>query len=94
VEKLLADNKDKIGESEARDIEAAVADARKAAQGDDAAALKASVERLTKLSHQVAETLYKKTGSAPGGPAAGASGNEGSGGAASDVVDAEYTVKN
>jgi molecular chaperone DnaK len=94
VEKLLADNKDKIGETEARDIESAVADARKALEGEDADTLKSVVQRLTKLSHSVAESLYKKTGSAPGGeqpPAPNAGGN---GQTADNVVDAEYTVKN
>jgi molecular chaperone DnaK len=94
VEKLLADNKDKIGESEAREIETAVADARKAAEGEDASALKSSVERLTKLSHQIAENLYKKTGTPPDGPAAGASSGAGNGETSDNVVDAEYTVKN
>jgi molecular chaperone DnaK len=54
--------------------------------------LKSAVERLTKLSHSVAENLYKKTGAAPGGEP-GASSTPDSG-KTDDVVDAEYTVKN
>jgi len=100
VEKLLKENRDKLADEDARPIEEAVAEARKAAEGEDAAALKAAVEKLTSLSHNLAETLYKKTGAAPGGPGAGPaggpppSGSAGDGGRPDDVVDAEYTVKN
>ena len=38
-----------------------MADARKATEGEDAAALKPAVDRLTKLSHKLAESLYKTT---------------------------------
>jgi molecular chaperone DnaK len=97
LEKLLGENRDKIGEDEAKPIEEAVAEARKAAQGEDAAALKAAVDKLTSLSHKLAETLYRKTGAAPGGPGGGPTSpgsTGGDGGRPDDVVDAEYTVKN
>ena len=102
VEKLVKENRDKLGEDEARPIEEAVAEARKAAEGEDAAALRSAVERLTSLSHKLAETLYRKTGASPeGGPAGGPAGGPGASGSAGgdggrpdDVVDAEYTVKN
>ena len=78
-----------------------MAEARKAAEGEDAAALKSAVDKLTSLSHKLAETLYKKTGSAPGGPGGGPGGGPtppeggtGDAGRPDDVVDAEYTVKN
>src|SRR5437867_2936880 len=54
VEKLVKENRDKLGEEEARPIEEAVAEARKAAEGEDAAALKSAVDRLTSLSHKLA----------------------------------------
>jgi molecular chaperone DnaK len=92
LEKLLKDNRSQIGEPEAGKIEEAVAEARKAAEGEDVGAMRAALERLTGLSHKVAETLYKKTPGGPGGegpsPAAGHDKPQG------DVVDAEYTVKN
>jgi molecular chaperone DnaK len=102
VEKLVKENREKLGEDEARTIEEAVAEARKAAEGEDAAALKSAVDRLTGLSHKVAETLYKKTGAATDAPAGGPGGGPGpsgtaggdGGGRPDDVVDAEYTVKN
>jgi molecular chaperone DnaK len=98
VEKLLKENRDKLPEGDAKSIEEAVAAARKAAEGDDAGAIKQALERLTQLSHKLAETLYKKTGT-PGGEAgpggAGPGGPQATpgGGSPDDVVDAEYTVK-
>jgi len=92
VEKLLAEHRAKLSEAEASAVEQAVAEARKAAEGEDAAAIKAAIETLTKQSHKLAEELYKQTG----GPAAGAPGAAAEPGAAppaGDVVDAEYTVK-
>jgi molecular chaperone DnaK len=97
VEKMLAENKGKVAEAEAKAIEDAIAEARKAAQGEDAAAIKAAMESLTRHSHKLAEELYKQAGPAAGG-AADPSGGQPGGGAAQgtapgDVVDAEYTVK-
>jgi molecular chaperone DnaK len=89
VEKLVADNKDKLSESDVKSIEKAVADTRQAAQGDDAAAIKAAVDSLTQTSHALGERLYKQAGpaaGAPGGPEAPPPPH-------GDVVDAEYTVK-
>jgi molecular chaperone DnaK len=99
LEKLLNENREKVGESQAREIEEAVAEARKAAEGEDATAMRAAMDKLTKLSHRVAESLYKTATPPPGGPADGP-GPEGpaerqaGGGGEGDVVDAEYTVKN
>jgi molecular chaperone DnaK len=101
VEKLLSDNRAKVGEADAKAIEEAVAEARKAIEGEDAPAIKAAMEKLTRSSHKLAEELYRQapgapgTPGAPGGPGAGPA--PGSGEAApdaGDVVDAEYTVKN
>jgi molecular chaperone DnaK len=88
VEKLLKDNREKLDEAEAREIEDAVAQARKATEGEDVAALRSAGERLTHLSHKVAEKLYKHTAGADGAAPQAA------GKPADDVVDAEYTVKN
>jgi molecular chaperone DnaK len=95
LEKLLKDNREKVGEAQAKSIEEAVAEARKAMEGEDASALRSAMDKLTALSHKLAESLYKSAPPPGGGPEAGASGGSGQpprdGG--SDVVDAEYTVK-
>jgi molecular chaperone DnaK len=94
VEKLVAENTGKVGDGEAKAVSESVAAARKAAEGEDAAAIKAAIEALTKHSHKLAEQLYKQTA----GPAAGPTEGPEAPGAGQpppqgDVVDAEYTVK-
>jgi molecular chaperone DnaK len=102
IEKLLKDNKDKISEGDAKPVEEAIAAARKSSEGEDAAALKTALSDLEKVSHKLAEELYKKTqaetpAGGPSDPTAGgaAPGGAESGGGApkGDVVDAEYEVK-
>jgi molecular chaperone DnaK len=96
VEKLLGENRGKVGEAEAKAAEEAVAEARKAAEGEDAAAIKAAVDKLTKASHKLAEELYRQAGGPASGPTAGPPPGPADAGQApppGDVVDAEYTVK-
>jgi molecular chaperone DnaK len=95
LEKLLKDNREKVGEAEAKSIEDAVAEARKAMEGEDASALRSAMEKLTGLSHKLAESLYKSAPPPGGGPEPGAGAGSGPrpGDGGSDVVDAEYTVK-
>jgi molecular chaperone DnaK len=89
LEKLLAENREKLA-AEAPAIEAAVAEGRKATEGEDLTALRAATDHLNKVSQTAAETLYR-TASAPG---AGATGDAGAAAKPEgDVVDAEYTVK-
>ncbi len=88
LEKLLKESGDKLGESEKKDAEEAIAAVRKAVEAEDVAAIRAAVETLNQKSHKIAENLYKKSAT-PGAPPPGADG-QGPG----DVVDAEYTVKN
>ena len=102
IEKLLKDNKDKISEGDAKPVEEAIAKARKSASdSEDSATLKTALSELEKVSHKLAEDLYKKT-QATAGPAAGEPQNQADGGSAAgagsgapkgDVVDAEYEVK-
>ncbi|MCG6924945.1 MAG: Hsp70 family protein, partial [Acidobacteria bacterium] len=104
LEKTLGENRDKVGESEAKAIEEAIAEVRKAAEGEDVEAIKTAMEKLTKQSHKLAEQLYKQQASEAGqagGPMPGADPGTaappppgGNGQDAGDVVDAEYTVKN
>jgi molecular chaperone DnaK len=100
TEKLLNDNRAAVGESDARDIEAAIAAVRKALEGTDVAAIKAKMEELTKTSHRMAEAMYKRASTAAGGAggAGGPGGGQASGGGkqgpgngpgGDDVIDAE-----
>ncbi len=59
VEKMLKENGDKISGDEKGQVESAVADAKKALEGTDAAAMNAAREKLTAASHKLAEVMYK-----------------------------------
>jgi len=94
IEKMLREHGDKISGQERSDVENAVADAKKALEGDDARAMNGARDRLQAASHKLAEAMYKATSAQqppPGGPAPGGNGeaqaekkkDEG-------VIDAEY----
>src|SRR5437762_6448337 len=59
IDKMLKEHGDKISGSERGDVESALADAKKALEGTDAAAMNSARERLTQASHKLAEAMYK-----------------------------------
>jgi molecular chaperone DnaK len=81
VEKNLKEHGDKIGAQEKGEAEAALAAARTALEGTDAAALKEATERLSQAAMKIGETLYKAE------QAAGAAGAKP---ADDKVVDADF----
>jgi molecular chaperone DnaK len=97
VEKTLKENRGKISESDAKDIESALEEAKKALQGSDMNQVNSTVERLTKASHKLAEAMYKHTPPAGSAGVAGASTPQDGGAGASsekpksdgEVIDAE-----
>jgi molecular chaperone DnaK len=98
IEKMLKEHGDKISAAEKGEVESAVADAKKALEGSDAAAMDAAREKLTQASHKLAEVMYKAqaeaaSAGAGAGPAGGAAPN-GAGEAQKKkdegVIDAEY----
>ncbi len=87
VEKTVNENRDKLSVGDLSSIDAAIAEARKAAQGDDLRAITRAVDELQKASHAMAEQLYKgAAGSKPGD----ANRSSGSNVKDAEVVDAEY----
>jgi molecular chaperone DnaK len=97
IEKMLKEHGDKISGSEKSEVETALADAKKALEGTDAAAMNSARERLTQASHKLAEAMYKSAQPQGGATGAGAAGD----GAAQQepkqeqkkdegVIDAEY----
>ncbi|MEA2559822.1 MAG: molecular chaperone DnaK [Acidobacteriota bacterium] len=95
TEKTYEEHKEKLGPDEKGELERAIAEARQALEGGEAAAMEQATEKLTKASHKLAEVMYRGQGGAqPGaqaGPGAGgASGGPGGAGAADEVIDAEY----
>ncbi len=94
VEKMLKEHRDKVSESDARNIEAAVEEAKKAIQEGDISKINAAVERLTTASHKLAEAMYKQAATSPPAPepeptAAETGGARGKSKGDGEVIDAE-----
>jgi molecular chaperone DnaK len=94
TDKMLRENREKVASDDASAVEAALANARKALEGTDAAAMNAAKDQLTAAAHKLAETMYKnasqqREGQAPPSDAGGAAGGNGEA-KSSDVIDAEY----
>lgn len=99
TEKTIADNREKIPVGTLSEVEAAIAEAKKAVDSNDPAQISVQLDKLMRSSHKIAEALYQQQ--APGGneaagaaDAAGAGAQAGAPGAAGkgaeDVIDAEY----
>jgi molecular chaperone DnaK len=101
VEKMLKEHREKISEADAKQVETAVEDVKKAMADGGLEQINASTDRLTTASHKLAEAMYKSqstpgSGAGPaGGPGANGMGGDGAaqGGAQQpkdNVVDAEF----
>src|SRR4051794_35535418 len=90
TEKFLTDNGEKVPGDVKSEVETAIADVKKALEGDDTAALTSATERLATVSQKLGQAMYAESQAAQaaqdpsstGEPTAGASTDE-------DVVDAE-----
>jgi molecular chaperone DnaK len=100
TEKTLKEHRDKISEAEAKEVEAALENTKKAMAEGGLEALNSATDRLTTASHKLAEAMYKAQ-SAPGATqgANGAGPTQGGPGATDgnrpeqpkdNVVDAEF----
>jgi len=88
VEKTVNESREKLPVGDLSKADPAIADARKAAETDDLAAIKRAVDELQRVSHGIAEQLYKAAQGAAG--AQGSAGPQGSTVKDAEVVDAEY----
>jgi molecular chaperone DnaK len=90
TDKLLGENKEKLGEEEVKNLEEAIAEGRKvlSESSDDFEALTATLAKVTTASHKLAEEMYKGAEEGGGAPGEGAPGAE-AGGDDGTVVDAE-----
>jgi molecular chaperone DnaK len=88
----LKEHGDKIAAADKQAIEDAIAAVRKAAEGDDAEAIKAKIEALAQASLKLGEAVYKANQAASGEDAGAAPNGAGDGKAAgeSGVVDADF----
>jgi molecular chaperone DnaK len=96
TEKLLKENRDKVPDDDAKQVENAIQAVRKALAEDDVQGVKNARQVLETASHHLAAVMYEKAGSsrAAEGGGAGASSSSTPGGGASgggdgDVIDAE-----
>ncbi|HET9181887.1 MAG TPA: molecular chaperone DnaK [Candidatus Angelobacter sp.] len=97
IEKMLKENGDKISGDEKSNVESALADAKKALEGTDVAAMNSARERLTQASHKLAEAMYKSAQPPQGAPGEGPQPGAAADGAGQQekkkdegVIDAEY----
>jgi molecular chaperone DnaK len=96
VDKMLKEHRDKISETDAKQVEAALEDVRKAMSEGGLEKINSATDKLTQASHKLAEAMYKSesAGQNGAGPGAGFNG-AGAQGAEQEkpkdnVVDAEF----
>jgi molecular chaperone DnaK len=92
TDKALTEHGSKVGETERRAIETAMADLKEAIKTDDADAITAKTNTLSQASMKLGEALYKQAQEGQDGTGPGdAGGATGEPGKKDDVVDAEFT---
>jgi molecular chaperone DnaK len=95
TEKLLSENRDKLGNTEIEPVEAALKEAKSALEEGQAERIKAATEQLQKASFRLGELMYQQTQSAQT-PTDGEAQNAGTSSGSQarsgrdDVVDAEF----
>jgi len=95
VEKTFAENKEKLDAAAASEVEAALADAKKATEEGGVERMNDAFNRLQTASHKLAEALYSQAGAAGGSDQASAAGASAGSSTANpggddNVIDAEY----
>jgi len=96
VEKTVNENRERIALGELSKVEAAIAEARNAAKGEDLGAIKRATDELQRASHGLAEELYKGSSGSSGSKGGGGTGTPGTSNPSDsnvkdgEVVDAEY----
>ena len=90
TEQTLKDLGDKVPADMKKQVEDAVAEAKKALDGTDIDAIKAAGEKLQDVGHKLAEIVYSTTNAQTAGAADAAGAQQQ--GSADDVVDADYEV--
>ncbi len=83
TEKLLSENRAKVPDTDAKAVEDAIAEAKKALEQNELQPLKDAINKINTASHKIAEVMYKGATAAQGAPGEKEPGKQG------DVVDAE-----
>jgi molecular chaperone DnaK len=95
VEKMLREHRDKISDADAKQVETAVEDVKKAMAEGGLDKINSATDKLTTASHKLAEAMYKSQSAGPNGagapgPGAGAGTQAGQQQPKDNVVDAEF----
>jgi molecular chaperone DnaK len=96
VEKMLREHRDKISDADAKEVEAAVEDVKKAMAEGGLDKINSATDKLTQASHKLAEAMYKAQSAGPNGAGAQSGAAAGAGGGTQgaqqkdNVVDAEF----
>ena len=86
AEQTLSDLGDKVPADQKKEVEDAIAEAKKSLEGTDIDAIKAAGEKLTAASQKLAQIVYSTTQEQTATPDASAAPSD------DDVVDADYEV--
>jgi molecular chaperone DnaK len=94
TEKSISELGDKVDSETKTNVEASIAELRKAMEGEDTAEIKRVSDELTKASHKLAEAMYQQASQseqqAGAGAEAGGQAADDAGAADEDVVDADF----
>jgi molecular chaperone DnaK len=96
IEKMLREHRDKVSEADAKAVEAALEDTKKAMSEGGVDRINQASSKLETASHKLAEAMYKASSQppsgGPGGPQGGPAGDGAKGGEKpkDNVVDAEF----
>jgi molecular chaperone DnaK len=104
MEKLIAENKEKLSEADVSAVQAAIAKVNEVKTSDDPATIRSAIDNLMQASRAMSEHLYAASGASgaeagaagAAGPGAGqAAGGDGAspGGEGEDVIDVEFEEK-
>ena len=91
VEKNLKENREKIEEEDAKNIEDTLEKGREAIKSSDKAEMESAIEEISKASHKLAEVLYQAAQSEADTAEGESTASGDPGESDDDVVDAEYT---
>ena len=86
----MKEHEDKLTEADTEPMNTAIEKVKTAAEGEDAAAIKAASDELDAASQAFSKVLYEKTSATPEGAAPDAAA---AGDADDDAIDADFEVK-
>ena len=93
MEKTIADNEEKLNDSDKEPLQAAIEKAREASKGDDVDAIKSAVTELEQASHAVSKALYENADAEGDGAGAEQPSADETNDSEDDAIDAEFEVK-